>query len=169
METGTLKEVVMGALSYDPDTGNFTWRKTMNGRIKAGNSAGTLDRDGYRRIRLDGKAYYAHRLAWLAHYGELPDVQIDHINRDPDDNRIANLRLATAQQNAFNQAISANNTSGFKGVDFVTRENRWRARCRIDGRLIHLGTFATKEEAGQAYQRFAKESHRQFYCDEVTS
>jgi hypothetical protein len=91
-------------LHYDPDTGDFTWR-TARKRIPAGAIAGTVER-GFRRITIGGgrhgPRYSAHRLAWLYMTGAWPNGYLDHINRDPDDNRFANLRLATNSQNQAN-------------------------------------------------------------------
>ena len=83
-------------LNYDPLTGEFTW--IVHRRcLKAGSVAGCLYR-GYTSIRISGKQYYAHRLAWLYVYGYFPEHQIDHIDRNPSNNRINNLRHASSQR-----------------------------------------------------------------------
>ena len=109
----------------------------------------------YRRIQLDGRKYKAHRLAWLYLFGEWPKGQIDHINRNSLDNRIANLRDVSQSENQHNRPEQANNTSGVKGVHWHKQKMRWQAAIRINGKLIHLGLFGTKEEA--AYARFHAE------------
>lgn len=75
------------------------------------------------------------------------NVFIDHINRNKLDNRKSNLRICTRQQNNFNRGKRTDNTSGFSGVDFYKRENKWRARIQVDYEEIVLGLFSTKEEA----------------------
>jgi len=82
-------------------------------------------------------------------------IQIDHINRVKDDNRIENLRLATRSQNEANTGLRRNNSSGFKGVYFFKRTNRWLAKIAYDGLEIHLGYYDSAEEAAMAYNSAA--------------
>ena len=101
--------------AYDPDTGVITWKVDSGryGRIKAGTVAGSLkSKNGYIEIHLKGKAYKAHRVAWLLHYGSWPSEQVDHINRNRSDNRAANLRACSASDNMFNKNIYKSNSSG---------------------------------------------------------
>ncbi|UOL49228.1 HNH endonuclease [Stenotrophomonas phage BUCT603B1] len=81
-------------------TGELVWRETWNAQCRAGQVAGSLNCTGYRRIRIDGTRYRAHRLVWLLHTGKHPDDQLDHINGVRDDNRIENLRECTNAENA---------------------------------------------------------------------
>jgi hypothetical protein len=97
------------------------------------------------------KNYSAHRLAWLYVYGEWPSDQIDHINRNRSDNRIANLRIATPTQNQANRSVCKRNTTGFKGVTVDPRTGRFRAKIRVNGKRTHIGVFDSAEEAGAAY------------------
>lgn len=116
-------------------------------------------RQGYVRACVDGVLYYAHRLAWLHHHGEWPAEQLDHINGDRQDNRIANLRLASQLENHQNRKLQRNNVSGHPGVYF--EKGRWRARIKVQQKYRHLGTFDTFEEA-RAARIFAKEAMHQF-------
>lgn len=95
-------DYVRSRLHYDPATGLFVWCKSRSHRV--GKPAGWKKRDGYIYIRLDGRLWSAHRLAWLHHYGEHPRNTIDHINRDKTDNRIANLRDVSFLENMQNVA-----------------------------------------------------------------
>ena len=88
------------------------------------------------------------------------DDIVDHINQDPLDNRRQNLRLATRSQNAANLGPYANNTSGYKGVDF--NRGKWRARITQDGVRYFLGTFDTAEDAARAYDQKALELFGEF-------
>jgi len=155
-------------LNYEPETGIFTWLhrvetnrfdKTWNKRF-AGKVAGDLKPNGYWYIQLDGKRYLAHRLAWLYVYGVLPESELDHVNRDTADNRIANLRLATRSQQNHNVKKKKNNTSGFTGVDWHPKTKKWRASIYF-GRRISLGLFNNIDDAALAYRqaslRYAKE------------
>ena len=81
-------------LHYDPETGVFTWRVDRGRNKLSGLPAGSLTAKGYLNISIDGKEYYAHALAWMYVHGYLPAMrQIDRINGDRLDNRIANFRL----------------------------------------------------------------------------
>jgi hypothetical protein len=143
---------------YDEEAGIFT-RKIKQPGHSIGAVAGA-DCHGYWVICIDGKHYLAHRLAWLYVYGKWPESQIDHVNRQKSDNRIANLRLATSFQNSANTTAKRNNKCGLKGVR--KREGRWEARIRVFGRNIHLGRFDTSEEASLAYQNVARSHHGEY-------
>ena len=144
-----LKEV----LGYDADTGEFRWKLRLGGKATAGRIAGSVDRGGYRAIRIDRRLYLAHRLAWLYVYGAWPDKWLDHINRITDDNRIENLRLAEPWQNHANKTAYRTNTSGFKGVWWCA--GKWMAQIQVQNRVIYLGRFADVAEAGAAYEAAA--------------
>lgn len=89
-------------LHYDPDTGVFTNIKPRH-RVKVGDIAGSNSGKGYLQIQIDQKRYSAHRLAWLYTYGRFPEEFIDHINGNPSDNRIVNLREVTQRENLQNR------------------------------------------------------------------
>ncbi|WP_272516333.1 MULTISPECIES: HNH endonuclease signature motif containing protein [unclassified Providencia] len=134
-------------LMYDPITGVFK-KKFKNGNIR---SVGWDCGNGYFRVKVKDRIYLAHRLAWLYVYGSYPSLEIDHINRNPSDNRISNLRLASSSENKRNTARNSANTSGFKGVSFHKRRNLWQATIRCNGKQIHLGYFNNPEDAYSAY------------------
>jgi hypothetical protein len=157
MNQARLKEL----LSYDPDTGEFRWLQSRY-RNKVGTTAGCLYSEGYRVIALDRKRYLAHRLAWLFMTGVWPGGEIDHINGNPSDNRFANLREATRQQNGANRRVGSNNKSGFKGVHWHKGDKRWRAQIMVAKRIIHLGSFETPEAAHAAYLIAASEHFGEF-------
>ena len=159
------REYLKSILDYEPETGIFRWKESLNNRVRMGAEAGTLRKDGYRRIKINGKNYFGHRLAWLSVYGKFPTKFIDHINGDKSDNRITNLRDVTRQQNQFNRGKTRNNTSGYKGVSFYKHAKKFAARIKIDGKLKYLGLFDSKEEASDAYKRAAKELHGEYYND----
>ncbi|OFZ69081.1 MAG: hypothetical protein A2V79_11715 [Betaproteobacteria bacterium RBG_16_56_24] len=147
-------------LSYDSATGLFARMVSGHG-VKVGDAAGTLCK-GYIQIKINRRKYYAHRLAWLYVYGELPTHDTDHINMDRADNRIANLRLATRSENNFNTGKQANNTSGFRGVSWKNTSKKWCAEARLNGEHHHLGYFTTPEEADVAYRAFVQRHHGEF-------
>lgn len=145
-------------LSYDPETGVFTWAQTRPGTAKKGTHAGCKNREGYVQIMVRGKYHAAHRLAWLYVYGEWPVLQVDHINGNPNDNRIANLRLVSASENAQNKRKArSDNSSGFLGV--TAHYGKWRAQISVMGERHHLGNFSTPEEAHAAYVEAKRRIH----------
>jgi hypothetical protein len=134
-------------LDYDPDTGIFTWLVDKSNRIKVGDVAGSKHSNGYIQIMIDGKNYFGHRLAWLHVYGYFPENQIDHINRDPGDNRIANLREVSNQCNLRNTGNRKNNTSGVKGVYWHKLAGKWYARIKTNNKNKYLGYYEDFDEA----------------------
>jgi len=115
--------------------GKFYNRHTRGSRALKGDEAGYYDNKGYRRIVIDGKSYGTHRLVWLWHKGELPDLFVDHINHKVDDNRIENLRLATHQENKRN--------SSKQGITY--RASRGKYEVTYCGKYI--GKYVDKAQA----------------------
>lgn len=138
-------------LAYNAKTGEFRWRESRGGRRK-GDLAGSLDDKGYRVIRLNRVLYRAHRLVWLLHTGELPEI-VDHINHERDDNRFKNLRAVTTSENNANMDMRSDNKSGFKGVSFHKGSKRWVAK--LQGKT--LGYFNSPEQAAECYQAAARQ------------
>ena len=133
-------------LHYSPDSGIFTWKLSTARCIKPGDIAGCKSL-GYIRIRIDGKIYQAHRLAWLYHYGEWPKYGLDHINRIKDDNRIENLRDVDQYENMRNTGNPSDNTSGIKGISWHKKANKWMARIAVNGKDKHLGLYKSFHNA----------------------
>lgn len=147
-------------LSYDPETGDFTW---LVGRKMAGKKAGSPHNQGYFTIRISRKLYLSHRLAWLYVYGAFPKIDLDHINGVKSDTRIDNLRECSESQNQWNSRKPKNNISGFKGVCWNKRAGKWHAQIMINLNKKHLGYFLTAESAYEAYQDYAATAHGEFY------
>lgn len=159
--------VVRDLLDYDPATGIFRWRvDRRSGRsharvqARAGDVAGSIRTDGYLAIKIEGRSYRSHRLAWLYVYGRWPDPECDHRNCERNDNRIANLREATRAQNNANSSLRTDNASGLKGV--YRRNARWAAQIRMNGALRHLGYFDTAKAAHAAYSAAAAKLRGEF-------
>ena len=142
--------------------GNVKNSKT-NRIMKPGNNT-----HGYKGVSLckNGKvkSFRVHRLVGMA-FLENPDNKemIDHIDNNPSNNNVKNLRWATSSDNGCNQDKYKNNKSGYKGVSFNKPTNKYRALININGKLKHLGLFETAEEASVAYEAKAKEIHKEFY------
>jgi hypothetical protein len=151
-------------LSYDPNTGYLKWKIKPSSKVEKGDTAGTYDSHGYIQIGCRNRVYRAHRLAWLLAYGEYPSKGIDHHNGVRDDNRLFNLREANQAQNNCNRVMNKSNKSGFKGVYKPAGRKRFLAQIKQHGVQIPInGSFATAEEASEAYEAKAKELFGEFY------
>jgi len=151
------------ALDYDPTTGVLTWRiRPPFSKLSAGDVAGWVSGKGRRYIRIGQITYTASRVAWILHHkAPIPDgMQIDHKNTKRNDDRIDNLRLATASQNLCNR--SGRGSSGLKGVSLHKTSGLWVAKIRADKVRHHLGYFQTAEEAHAAYKAAAQILHGEF-------
>lgn len=146
-------------LAYDPATGAFTHKARL--RLPAGPAGATND-DGYRIICVNYRRCRAHQLAWLLTHGEWPDRDIDHINGDRADNRLANLRLATRTENNANARVHSQSRSGLKGVSYHRTHRKWFARIKKHGRSIFLGYFDSPDAAHAAYVAAAPGVHGAF-------
>lgn len=142
-------ELLREILVYEPCSGSFLW-KISSGRAKAGDVAGYAGDLDYRSIQIFGRAYCAHRLAWLHVHGIWPADEIDHINGVRGDNRLVNLRSATTAENRQNHAVRRDNTSKFPGVNWDKYSGKWRVRIRVPGRRLHVGLFKRLEDAVSA-------------------
>lgn len=152
---------IRDAITYNPITGEIRWAMSRPGRAVAGRIAGRKHRDGYWRVNVLGKEYLAHRLAWLLAFGSWPVNQIDHINGIRDDNRLSNLREASAGDNAKNSGLYSSNRSGARGV--CRRKGRWVAQIQVNGQRLHLGSFPTIEAASATYKARAKQEFGAFF------
>jgi len=155
-ETDLTQDRLRSLLDYDPQTGRFTWRATKANAV-GGTRAGCDMGGGRRSIRIDGRLYREHRLVWLYLFGRWPEAQIDHINCEPSDNSLENLREATQSENNRNRRVQRD---GLKGVVKIGR--RFYARIRADGATRHLGGFATEEAAHAAYMDAARQIAGEF-------
>ena len=154
-------------LDYYPRTGLFFWRwregliGSTNARY-AGRVAGQPDAAGYIRIDINSRHYLAHRLAWFYVRGCWPSDQLDHINENKSDNRIANLRESNHGPNNVRSKPMKNNQSGVVGIYRTKNGARWVAHVGYERGKLYLGTFATIEEAKAARDKAARRLHGAF-------
>lgn len=167
-------------LDYFPETGELFWRRRdskdfypsskksalavssqWNGRLAGTRALTATDRSGYLNGHIHKHRYRAHRVAWAHYYGYWPSI-IDHIDGDRTNNRISNLRIATAQQNACNRQAASGKTSKYLGVSWHEQNKKWWAKAFFGGREMHLGFFSSEREAAQAYDNAARKHNREF-------
>ena len=145
-------------LSYDPETGVFRHLITRSG-VRCGQVAGSRDKKGYVRLHIDGKKYFAHRVAWFYVHGLWPAHQVDHRNGINDANWIDNLRDATNAQNQQNSKLRRDNKARRIGVSWDSRRQKWRAQIRLRKKDYWLGYFQSEESASQAYAEAKQKLH----------
>lgn len=143
---------------YDFQSGNLTWkqrplshfvdswRMNQSNSRNFGNVVSMVSASGYIEVKISGNTYKSHRIIWKIVTGEEPSI-IDHINGDRTDNRFINLRLATKIQNGANRGISSNNESGFTGVSYHSRDDKWQSYITVNGSRLYLGSFESLDSA----------------------
>jgi len=137
---------------FDYEDGRLRWKKTQK-------IAGCVRNDGRRVVGIKGKLYLSYRLIWMIHHGSLPDL-IDHIDGNPSNDRIENLRPATKTQNGQNRnGPKKNAKTGFMGVYFDKCRNLYASEIIVNGQKIHLGRHKTPEEAHEAYIAAKRQFH----------
>lgn len=144
---------VWNFLRYDPESGKLYWVVGRRCHVSAGDEAGSLTRDGYLKVKVEGRVYLAHRLAWFAVYGDQPHI-LDHIDGNPANNRVENLRPATQRQNGKNVAAV--------GASYDPKRGKWMARICVDYKHINLGRYATREDAVRVAQAARREHFGEF-------
>jgi len=147
-------------LEYLPN-GELKRKITTSPKSIQGTLVGNGDLRRYKYFSIDGVKYYNHRIVWFIHHGYMPQ-QIDHINKNPLDNRIENLRECNQSQNNWNQGIKATNKSGHKGISWYSRDKRWVATINAHGKRNIIGRFVNKQDAIDAIKKSRIEIHKEF-------
>lgn len=129
--------------------------------IHVGDVSGTTAKDGYMRVSIDGFPRLYHRMIFLHQKGYLPRF-LDHIDRDPTNNRIENLRECNMNENYCNRGKQANNTTGYKGVYWKKDKRKFKAQISFEKVEYFLGYFDNKIDAAKAYDNKAIELHGKF-------
>lgn len=146
---------------YDDAAGMLRWRVTR-GRAVRHAPAGSVSQ-GYYLVDVVGERIFAHRLVWFYHYQVWPAGHLDHIDGNLLNNRIGNLREATASENARNRKLPATNRSGYKGVSWKTEKGKWCAQIWIGDKRKFVGYFDTPEAAHKAYCAAAQSQYGEFF------
>lgn len=148
------------ALYYNPETGNFTSRLHNGIRIRC-----LIGDGGYIYVSVKGRKYAAHRLAWFYYHGKWPKEEIDHINGNPSDNSILNLREASRLQNAHNRRLGKNNTSGLRCVGKNRANGKYAVKIWRFGQCFYLGEYSEKLEAARVANEFLRKTDEEFFSD----
>ena len=119
---------------------------------------GKYQNSNYFCSNIEGKKYWLHRYIMNAQKGKY----VDHINNNFDDYRKINLRICSNAENNRNRGLQKNNTSGYPGVNWVKREQKWRARIKVDGKEQHLGLFSDINDAIQAKKAAEEKYFKEF-------
>jgi len=152
------QERVKELLEYNEVTGLFIWKVKPCRGIKIGTTAGGIKIEGYCRIKLDGKFYYAHRLAFLYIVGRWPSPEIDHIDGNRSNNSWRNLREATSSINKQNRrVVRKDSESGLIGA--MKNKKGFMARIGVNGAKRYIGTFPSASEANAAYITAKRKLH----------
>jgi len=157
MSSSSELDRIRTVLRYEPSTGHLIWLQSR-GRRLAGSVAGSLTARGYVQLKVFGRFYFAHRLAWALHFGKFPDGVIDHRNGKLTDNRISNLRDATVAENTRNRRAGKGPLP--KGVE--ANNHGFIARIKHEGKRHYLGFFKNADEAHNAYKVAATALHGEF-------
>lgn len=167
--------VLRQLLRYEPETGRLFWKPrgehlfpsrrhclTWMTRYCGKQALNNVSSAGYLRGNVFNRNILAHRAAWAIQYGAHPVADVDHINGDPLDNRIENLRHATRSDNMANSRSARDATSNYLGVSFDAARGKWAAELTKKYKKHHLGRFSTEEGAARAYDMRALELHGPF-------
>jgi len=167
-------EYLRKTIRYNPKTGRMYWLKRTkehyppktaniersvkywNKRYAGKETAICQDGRGYFKCKINQIHYGAHRVAWALYHGEWPDKQIDHINGNPLDNRIKNMRVVSTRENGKNRKRPSTNTSGIIGVSWNKRQSKWVSQICVNYKKIFLGCYDNITDAASARQTAEK-------------
>jgi hypothetical protein len=156
----------MFEISTDSPSG-LAWKNPTSTKLKQGDVAGAKNKEGYWNVGIKIKnkttLFAVHRIIYFLNTKEnISNLYVDHVNNNPSDNTITNLRLATNQQNSCNKQKAKHFSSKYKGVSWDKKQNNWRAQICSNYKKIYLGNFETELEAASAYNNAAKTLHNSF-------
>ena len=143
-------EEIVDVFDYQPDTGLLFWKKSGKGR-QMERPIGSFCK-GYLNVQFGGRNRRVHHIVWLICYGEWPLGQIDHIDGNRTNNRIANLRIVNNQDNHKNMKGFSTNTSGCTGVSWSKSKRKWCAYINV-GKMIMIGRYGSFDDAVEARKK----------------
>ena len=147
---------------FDYNDGELIWKEKSNRKVIIGKQVKTyLSNSGYRLFGFMGKTRIHHRMIFAWHHGYLPP-QVDHIDGNPANNRIENLRACNQYQNQANRKANKSNKSGYKNVNWTDRGQCWEVKFRHDGKQLHFGYFKDLELASLVAIEARNKYHKEF-------
>ena len=145
---------------FEYRNGKLYW-KVSRQAIQIGAEAGCMRSTGYVIITIAQKYYQAHRLIFLMHHGYLPEM-VDHVDGNPSNNDILNLRASDRHTNQYNSKVSDRNTSGVKNVCWHKTKQRWMVKIKAHGKIHNLGYYKDLESAKLKAQEARSLLHKEF-------
>jgi hypothetical protein len=146
-----VESLIFEHLKYTPEDGKVWWIKHPRRKTSNGTEAGNVMQNGYRKLKFCNKQYLVHRIAWFLYHETWPSGDIDHIDGNPLNNKLQNLRDVPHSVNMQNRkSATIKNKTGFLGV--VKRKNKYAAHIHRNGKQTYLGLFPTAELAHQAFK-----------------
>jgi hypothetical protein len=146
---------------FDYKDGHLYWKVKKCKNVLIGQKAGSYAPKNNIDVMISGQVYKAHRLIFLMLHGYLPKF-IDHIDRNPLNNKIENLRAATGTQNMCNTKLRIDNKSGEKGVLWDKRALRWRTVCVYQKKQYSAGSFKNIDDAIKSVRKLRESLHMEF-------
>ena len=156
IEANKLREI----LFYNHETGEWRWLVKRTGKNN-NNIAGHINKLGYRIIKINNKAYKAHRLAFIYMTGNEPIGFVDHKDGNPSNNKWDNLRQCSNGQNIQNSKIRIDNKTGYKGV-YIKRERNGKIMYGVRIASKYMGRYDTPEKAHFEYCKLAEQKFQEF-------
>jgi hypothetical protein len=150
---------------FDYKNGFLYWKVKFSRKINIGQKAGCDKGNGYFKTVINEKNYFNHRLIFLYHYGYMPKI-VDHINKNPADNKIENLREASLTENQYNRKLNKNNTSGIKNVYWHNQAKKWNVRLIVNKKIKSFGLYDNLELARLVSEEARNKYHGKFACHE---
>lgn len=153
------QEYLRCMLDYNPDTG-ILMRKAADPNLPylTNRPFGCTDSNGYVKVMLNRFHTYAHILIWVFVYGQWPEGEIDHIDQNPSNNRLCNLREVTTAVQQKNVKKSTRNQTGYVGVSLCPNNiKRYKSTTTVNKKSYHHGYFYTPEEANAARQQWIQD------------
>lgn len=154
-------------LELDPSTGTLFWKQKVAKKIVIGTEAGYVRPDGYKIVQIDKARILNHHAVFALTYGRWPASELDHVNRNPADNRPCNLREASRCENNYNRGKPKHNTSGIKGVFKQRKGKTWSARLTTNKVLKRVGGFETPQLAHEFLELWRSIAHGEFAHGEI--
>lgn len=146
---------------FDYREGVLFWKKKVSRNIFVGKQITSKSGNGYLQVSIKKKMYPVHRIIFLMFNGYLPKI-VDHIDRNPLNNRIENLREATNVQSGYNRGLQSNNTSGTKGVVWNKKASKWQVQLWIDKKYKYFGVYSDKGLAELVAIEATNKYHKEF-------